>query len=77
MPKLLPMLALLGLAACGDPYPNYTGNCALYAPSNNPIMNAYNDACLAREAEENARAAGGVVTRCQPDGRGGTVCTTS
>ena len=57
--------AFFVVAAC-ESEPRYSegGGCRLYSAASGPILQAYNNACIAAEREEMARQAGGVVTRC-------------
>lgn len=69
MRKLM-ILGVLALAGC-EPVQTAEG-CPVMLTD---VGQAYTQACIARAREEEARAAGGVVTRCTPVGSG-MICTT-
>lgn len=67
------IIALLLLAACDGPGSKTAEGCPIGMTE---IGRAGTQACQAAYAEEMARAHGGAVTKCLPDGSSGMSCTT-
>jgi hypothetical protein len=66
------IVAALVLAGCTENGMKTAEGCPIYLSE---VMQGATRACQAAYHEEMARARGGVVTRCLPDGGGGMSCT--